>query len=335
MIAALAVILIVPALLAAREGARQTRCADNLRQLAAAALQYASGEGCLPSGSFNTATHAHNFSVFARLLPQLDRLALYNAINMNLAHVEAANLTIGTFPIGVLFCPSDPEAGKAKGAHYSGNPNSPLFIPRGTWLQYFCSYAGNAGTWDLDINPVASNYEDRRANMNGTIFGMSSVPLSAITDGVASTLLFGERAHGVLEVPMIACKLVTWTGPALAEYHFWQSGETVDALFETWAPPNQYKMGVGIPRNESLPYLAANASSFHPPGGAHFAFCDGAVRFLKETIDSWNLNHVNIPNPISYDDHLGIWSVRPGARLGIYQAISTRNGGETLSAEEF
>jgi prepilin-type processing-associated H-X9-DG protein len=330
LVAATAAAVAVPALLASREDARRARCAGNLRQLALAARCYADIHGPLPSGSFDVATHPRNFSVFARILPHLGEVRLYNAINLSLAHVDVENLTIGTFALGVWCCPSDPEASRPAPAHDSGNPNSPSLVLPGEWRQHFTSYAGNAGTWDLKIDPHAPNYEARRAAMNGTIFGMSSVTPAEITDGAANTMLFGERAHGILGIPTIATHLDSWTGPALAEYHFWQSGETVDAMLETWAPPNQHKIGVGSPRAESLPYLAANAGSFHPPGGAHFAFCDGSVRFLKETIDSWRLNQAYIPSAIIYDNRAGIWSLRPGMRPAVYQALSTRNGGEPL-----
>jgi prepilin-type processing-associated H-X9-DG protein len=330
LVVATAVAAIVPALLASREDARRARCAGNLRQLALAALCYVDIHGRLPSGSFDVATHPRNFSVFARLLPHLGEDRLYDAINLSLAHVDVENLTIGTLSLGVWCCPSDSEASRPAPAHCSGNPNSPSLVLPGEWPQRFCSYAGNAGTWDMKIDPHAPDFGARKAAMNGTIFGMSSVTPAEITDGAGHTMLFGERAHGMLAVRTIATQLDSWTGPALAEYHFWQSGETVDALFETWAPPNQYKAGVGSPRAESLPFLAANAGGFHPPGGAYFAFCDGSVRFLKDTIDSWRVNQAYLPSAITYDKGAGVWSLRPGMRPGVYQALSTRNGGEPL-----
>jgi prepilin-type processing-associated H-X9-DG protein len=60
--------------------------------------------------------------------------------------------------------------------------------------------------------------------------------------------------------------------------------------------------------------------SLHP-GGANFVFGDGSVRFLKNTIDMGNLHTLS--------------GGAPGAQVGVYRALSTRNGGEVVSSDSY
>src|SRR5262249_19109465 len=103
-----------------------------------------------------------------------------------------------------------------------------------------------------------------------------------------------------------------------------------DTVFATFYPINPHKKfgnaDGGIP-------VIVGASSFHP-GGANFAFLDGSVRFLKETIETWPADPAT-GRPLGGTwDFLSI-KLAPGVRFGVYQALSTRAGGEVLSADAY
>ncbi len=356
-IIAVLIALLLPAVQAAREAARRAQCTNNLKQLALAANNYESSNGAFPGGSYSQyngglpadnncstgaapCTFPENFSCFVRMLPFTEQAPMYNSVNFNLTSGNFENLTIAGVRLNILQCPSDntndpiqinTSLATASFNSVANNPGLPM--PPGNWMQAFSDYAGNAGTWDFGYaswkgSTIFGMY-------NGTIYNDSTVTIAAVTDGTSNTFLFAEhsKAKAVLNDP----------------YYFssdcsWQSGRWYDTLFSTLYPMTTNLQGNQAMANGPYGYYAITIATSMHPGGANFAFCDGSVRFLKQTIASWTFNSNNqdpygnaIPDgAIATKQSNGEILYQIGAaRLGVYQQLSTRAGGEVISSDSY
>jgi len=312
--------LLLPAVQAARESARRIQCAANLRQLALACHSYAGVYGTLPIGIplMYDPDPALNFfgpsqSIFVSKLGQLDQQPLYNAVNFSRSIFASANATIHGTGLEVLWCPSDPSIRM--------EVEYPLFEDPFKEKIRFSSYAGCTGIWygDLFSFPDPMN-PARVCQINGLFTADRGIPFAAITDGTSQTMLLSERAHGLL------------TGDDFRFWHWWADSVSMDTRFWTIFPLNPFRKLPDTPETYSSAYTSA-ASSFHP-NGAYFAFADGSVRLLKDSIDSWATDGTGYPLGVSEDDR-GIFHLKPGTRLGIYQMLSTRAGNELIAADSY
>jgi prepilin-type processing-associated H-X9-DG protein len=148
--------------------------------------------------------------------------------------------------------------------------------------------------------------------------------------------MFGEHSHG---------KLLTNDWKYGVSDNSWNSGRWYDTLFATYYPPNVPCQPAGTPGYAGLfgstdnYYYPTVATSLHP-GGVNMAFCDGSVKFIKNTISSWAFGtatgpHGNLPNGVTWNATPYNYTINPGTVLGVYQQLSTRNGGEVISADAY
>ncbi len=325
--------LLLPAVQAAREAARRAQCTNNMKQLALAALNYESSNTCIPGGSYSCwdpvkSYYEANFSSFVRMLPYTEQSPMYSSINFNLPWTNPPNLTIASVQISTLVCPSDiaPPAviQTITGASFGYEP-----IPTTSPLQYFTSYGGNAGTFATSwYIGNASKTPAIFAAFNGVIYNDSSVKISDILDGTSNTFLFGEHAKAFM--PRFDTNYYISDGA-------WNTGNYYDTQTSTLYPPN---VGTAsVPIKSFTYYYSQTGASLHP-GGVNWAFCDGSVHFIKNSINSWSFSPATAD---SYGDSLpygtslvsGLFAISANAQLGVYQKLSTRAGGEVISASDY
>jgi prepilin-type N-terminal cleavage/methylation domain-containing protein/prepilin-type processing-associated H-X9-DG protein len=332
-IIAVLIALLLPAVQAAREAARRAQCTNNLKQLALSAMNYHDQVGTFPIGipmkgdpDFGWSL-APEQSTFVSMLSQFDQTPLYNAMNFSRSIYSGPNSTVYATGLTTLWCPSDGQIiGKRSSfGVYVDNPNLTVAYTSyrgstGTWNPYLYQYCG----WvtpvvypkSMSTCPV---YQPIESSLSGAFHYVPS-NIAQLTDGTSNTILYGEGANGVFTATDSLC------------YNWWGDSVSSDTLFSTLYPINAWKK---VPRvsEEYTDAWVDSSSSFHP-GGANFAFADGSVHFLKDSIQSWPFNPAT-GFPTGVTDTGGVFTLAPGTQIGVYQKLSTRNGGEVVSSDSY
>ena len=345
-IIAVLIALLLPAVQAAREAARRMQCTNNLKQIALACHNYEDTHSCFPSGTYYMYPTSCNRwkqgpSFYLSLLPYIEQGTLANAYNFSLHPYVADNSTMQGTGISALWCPSDPDVSTPVVSNmprnYLGSCSGVSGTQANNWSFYHVTYAGSAGVFPAYPSGPSGgctgcdpNYSSILGQANGIIHFGSTTKIAAITDGTSNTFLLAERNFHLIQ-PTSAQQV----------WFFWFSGAYSDTMFTTLYPVNPTKSITGEAQDFDVPgggNATEEAAGSNHPGGANFAFCDGSVRFVKDSIQSWPINPTTyLPNGVTYNG-AGVatsYSVAAGTPYGVYQALSTRNGGEVIGADQY
>ena len=286
--------LLLPAVQAAREMARRARCMNNLKQIGLAMHHYHDAVGGFPPGYVSLVPgHQPTDLEFGpgwgwgtMVLPFIEQTPLYDAVNFNLPIPDPSSQTVRASNLSVYLCPSSDGAGPIRLSDSSGKSLVNDLSPG--------QYVASAGQFQV---------ADWPSDNNGVFFRNSRVGLRDITDGSSLTMMAGERSRTISDA--------TWVGvvPSAAfctkparDYEECRPSYAMVLAHTGPTPPGGYTWVV-VPNSKSA--AADNFWSLHP-GGCNFVFCDGSVRFLKETIDA-----------------------------EVFRSLSTRAGGEVIGADQF
>jgi prepilin-type processing-associated H-X9-DG protein/prepilin-type N-terminal cleavage/methylation domain-containing protein len=267
-----------------REAAARLQCQNKIKQLALALHQYHDANLLLPPGHrslrFNPGANAAGFAMpfsgwTLSVLPYIEHQALHNqAVNIYrlfpFPFVNPPHVGLSTV-VPAFLCPTDPRI------------VAPQVSQRSKLTVAFTSYLGVSGSGSRQTSGSAGGTLTSSATYDGVLFQNSRVALLDVADGTTSTLLLGERP------PSHDFQFGWWY--AGVGQRFTGSCDMVLSVRER----NLQPIVSGSPCGPGqYPFRAANGfddpcGMFHfwspHPGGANFAFCDGAVRFLAYSAD--------------------------------------------------
>ncbi len=303
------VALLLPAVQAAREAARRTQCSNHLKQLGLATHNYHDVYNVTPMGNDWKLSAAwggwdYNASVHIRLLPHIDQSTIFNLIDFNEPILSTRNVFVLEPSLPVLHCPTDfaPEQERF-------DPGDLDDAWSGAFTVGYTNYVGCVGpTWYPDW--TLYGFPGKQFYRGMFWEDQSDVRFADARDGLSNTLLFGERARGIY--PDDERK---WWG-------WWTSGWGGDTMFTATHPINTALKLTVLRNDQDLVRMFGGASSLHQ-GGAFFCIADGSVRFISENTDSWDLSDAEL-------DALWDTNATPISRPGVYQRLSTRDGGEVV-----
>ncbi|MCE9554339.1 MAG: DUF1559 domain-containing protein [Planctomycetes bacterium] len=279
--------LLLPAMQAARESARRIKCANNLKQIGVALLNFENGRGHLPVGAENR--QSFGASWWVPVFPYLTHSSAMDKFNssatncgdalLNSVNAQAAHKLIEPS----MLCPSSPLA-------------STRMV--GTVQLMLPSYVGVSGASNYDgfpesrVSTCCAPFNNGQISSGGVLIPNRAVQLQEVRRGLTNTLAVAEcsdyaytttgqkqQIDGAFPLGWIAGTAANGTPPS------YTTGSPVQPSFNITTIRYQPNM-----RNYNSPGIYINHGPNHPlasphPGGAHGLMLGGSVEFLSNDIE--------------------------------------------------
>jgi prepilin-type N-terminal cleavage/methylation domain-containing protein/prepilin-type processing-associated H-X9-DG protein len=303
--------LLLPAVQAAREAARRSKCTNNLKQLGLAVSNFENVYKTLPSSDRPSGvTPLPRIAGLTKLLPYFEEANLFKGYDFTKNWSDPLNLPVTSQRISILLCPSDPTlfwqsplAGAGAPAYkLDADPQNTPWKPVVATTDYSPTIGVDTRLGPPSVYPGGLDLVDAETiSLNqlgypnsGLLRKNETARYGDATDGLSHTIAYAESAgrpylfrNGKLVSNDLSVARVNaggWTRPA-SDF----SVDGADATGATIPGPKAINAANG---DIALTYPLApygsegtgEAYSFHT-GGANFAFGDGSVHFLLDTIN--------------------------------------------------
>jgi prepilin-type N-terminal cleavage/methylation domain-containing protein len=294
------VALLLPAIQAAREAARRSQCANNLKQLGLACHNYHDTRKALPP-----ARYRDKYSTwFAFIMPYMEQSNEYDLWDFDKPYTDPVNKRARTVFIPTYFCPSRRGAG-GEGLLAPASAAS-IYNTQGSTGDYAGNYGKSTSLPTAQPDPVTGSYypDDfgtivtpiKCFDRNTCKKFQSMVAFKNITDGMSKTFLAGEK-----QVPPTKYGIVASPDDSIYEGDFVQNHTRAAGINYPPAASGDYEDD----GSNGMPYWGGLFGSNHP-GITQFVYCDGSVRAVQTSLD-----------------------------LIVYEAMATRNLGEVVQGDGF